>query len=546
MNIQYIRFNKEDKIIGAHKGFTAAFTKTRSDFNETYIDLNEYDLSSLCEPSELKKGNTIKGLWAFVDEIRIELYLNNLMVAYLRKEYVQSDETVRELADKGLKKHESLLDALALYNIKFDDWLEKYSESGLALKIKLEAEELAQAEKETLARAELKKANEHFAGACFSLPAIAGKMGSSIYYSVQIPFAQVPQLFKFNQEEVPVELRAQRILNEKRAYAIADYMEERKHDYTLPALTASVSESMRFDPVPGFSNLGMVQIPIGATMLINDGQHRASSIETILERCYHSFKDQSISVVLFYDQGLERSQQMFADINDKMVKPPKALNILFDRSNKMNSLVVESIEKVGIKQAVEFEKASPGAKSSKVWSISALKKAIETVTGLNDKKAKELDDAEFNDYKALIINWLNAVIEHSKPSLKQAVFEGTSALLSSTRTNLVVTHAAYLHSVALASQSMMKEFHEYQADPFVRELKGECPVPTFFDLNCLKDITDSKVNETWMRRIVNEDGTMNPTANGIKLGAHVILERMGVLIPAAIIEVNNLVFGEVA
>lgn len=115
---------------------------------------------------------------------------------------------------------------------------------------------------------------------------------------------------------------------------------------------------MKFDSVDGFSNMGMVQIPVGATMLINDGQHRASGIEILLAR-NPNFKNDSVSVVLFYDQGLFNSQQMFADINDKAVKPSKALNILFDRSNLLNRLVIESIEEADIKRAVEFERTSP-------------------------------------------------------------------------------------------------------------------------------------------------------------------------------------------
>ena len=83
-------------------------------------------------------------------------------------------------------------------------------------------------------------------------------------------------------------------------------------------------------------------------------------------------------------------------------------------------------------------------------------------------------------------------------------------------------------------------------DGFVRDLKSDCPVPTFYDLKCLADITVQKTADLWRERMVNTDGTMNPTANGIKLGAHVILERIGVFIPASIMEVNSLVFGEVA
>lgn len=542
-SIKYVRYNKDDEILGVHKTYVNALSKTSSNFDEAYVSLDSYDLSGLCDLNELKKGAVIKGIWSYIRDINVNNHRTQLMVDYLNKVYVHSDETPYELSKKGQKNHLELLKSLEIYEISFDDWIEQYTDVGQTRKAELEVIQLEKAERETLAKAELQRATEHFQGACFSLPAIAGKMGTNIYYTVQVPFAQVPQLFKFNQEEVPVELRAQRQLNDKRALAIADYMEERQEDYTLPALTASVSEAMRFEPVQGFSNLGMVQIPIGATMLINDGQHRASSIETILERLKH-FKDQSISVVLFYDQGLERSQQMFADINDKMVKPPKALNILFDRTNIMNRLVVESIEAAGIKQAVEFEKPSPSAKSSKVWSISALKKAAEMVTGLNDKKAKQLIDSDYDNYKALLVNWFTSVVENTSGALKDDVMNGTSQSLSDARLHRVNTHAVFLHSVAMASRSLCNEFDQYMDDGLNPELKADCPVPTFYDLKCLQQLTVLKTADIWRERIVNTDGTMNPTANGIKLGAYVVLERLGQFIPAAIMEVNNLVFCE--
>ena len=542
MTIEYIRFNSDDLILGAHKVYVTALSNSK--FNETYIDTNDYDLSSLCDPSEFKKGNTIKGLWSFVDAIRMQKYLDNLMVDYLSKIYVKSDQTIRELAEKGLKKHEQLLDSLALYHINFDDWINNHTESGKALMQKINAQELADAEKATLARAELEKANEHFAGACFSLPAIAGKMGNNLYYSVQIPLPQLSQLFSSNQNDLPVELRSQRILNEKRAKDIAQYMIDRKHDYTLPALTAAVSESMKFEPAKGFSNVGMVQIPIGAQMAILDGQHRNLACSLCLETNYHDFKDQSLTVLFFYDQGLANSQQIFSDINSSTVRPSKSLCILFDHSNKFNRLIIESIEKTGIKNAIDFEKASPGAKSSKVWSVIALKKAIETVTGLNDKKAKLLDDDQYEDYKNLIVNWINAVIEHSRKGLNQAIFNGDASMLSVMRSTLVITHAVYLYSVALASVHLCKEFNDYQADPFIKDLKGECPIPTFYDLNCLRNITDSKASEVWVNRIVKVDGTMNINANAIKLGAYVILKSMEADIPHAIAEINDVFFAE--
>lgn len=543
--IKYIRYNRQDEILGVHKTYVNALTKSTANFDENHITVDEYDLSGLCEIAEIKKGAVIKGIWNYIQDIRSSKNLTYIMAEYLNKVYVESDATPYELSKNGLKSHHQLLKNLEIYNIGFDDWLEQYTEKGQELKKELDICKLEKAERETLAKAELEKATEHFQGACFSLPAIAGKMGSNIYYTVQVPFAQATQLFKFNEQEVPVELRAQRHLDDKRAIKIADYMEERQDDYTLPALTASVSETMRFEPVKGFSNLGMVQIPIGATILINDGQHRNSSISKILERLPH-FKDQSISVILFYDQGLERSQQMFADINEKMIKPPKALSILFDRTNVMNRLVVESVEAANIKQAVEFEKPSPSAKSSKVWSISALKKAAEMVTGLNDKKAKSLVASDYENYKALLVNWFTALVENTSGGLQDDVMNGTSKLLSEARMYRVSTHAVFLHAVAMASRSLCKEFDEYMADGLNPELKDNCPIPTFYDLKCLQQLTVMKTADIWRERIVNTDGTMNPTANGIKLGAFVILERLGEFIPAPILEVNNLVFGETA
>ncbi|GHG07236.1 DNA sulfur modification protein DndB [Thalassotalea marina] len=540
-NLQYIRFTRDDKILGLHKDYVNALSKSRANFNENYINVNDYDVSSLCDLSELKKGDTVKGLWNFVQAINTQKLLTEMMVDYLNKVYVHSDESFIELNKKGLKSHHALLKELSLHDIGFDDWIEQYTEPGQALKLELDVVKLKEREEATLARAELERATEHFAGACFSLPAIAGKMGADIYYTVQIPFAQVPQLFKFNEEEVPVELRAQRVLNDKRAKAIADYMEARQHDYTLPALTASVSQTMRFEPVKGFANLGMVQIPIGAVMLLADGQHRGASIQEILTRCPH-FKDQSISVVLFYDQGLARAQQMFADINDKMVKPPKALSVLFDRTNTLNRLIVDAIEEAGFKHAVEFEKASPSAKSSKVWSITALKKAAEMVTCLNDKKANGLSDADINLYKLLLVNWFKALIDHTAGGLKEDVMQGTSQSLTDSRINKVNTHAVFLHAVAMASRSICMEFDDYMSDPLIPDLKGPCPVPTFYELNCLSTLPVLKTADVWRERIVNTDGTMNPTANGIKLGAYVVLERLGALIPSPIVEVNNLVF----
>ena len=453
------------------------------------------------------------------------------MQRYINKEIIQSDLTPKELRQQGKMSLEQLTQTLTDFEISFDDWLKKYKESGQKLQDEHNKKLLDEAEQFTLFKANIEKATDHFSGATFSLPAIAGKMGADLYYTVQVPFSQVSQLFTFNEESVPVHLRAQRDLNEKRAEAIADYIEERKNDYTLPALTASVSELMQFEPVDGFTNVGAVKIPMGASLLINDGQHRRRAIEIVLNRRPSFFKDHTISIVMFYDQGLERSQQMFSDINDKMIKPAKALNILFDRQNKLNRIVIDAIEKTGIRNAIEFERPQPSATSSKVWSVSAIKKAIEILTGLNDKKAKELSEDDVKAYFELSTAFLKALIKYSFCSLSDAIRTGNPSMVQELRRDYVVSHAVYLHAVALASKLLCEPFNQDKSF-----------IPQFDELSSLSKFPAYKTADIWQNRIVNLDGTMNPTSNGIKLGAYVVMQSAGLTIPESLQEINDVVF----
>ena len=51
-----------------------------------------------------------------------------------------------------------------------------------------------------------------------------------------------------------------------------------------------------------------------------------------------------ISVVFFQDLGLEKSQQMFADLNKHAVKPTKSIGILYDRRNAYSVFVVNMVK----------------------------------------------------------------------------------------------------------------------------------------------------------------------------------------------------------
>lgn len=124
------------------------------------------------------------------------------------------------------------------------------------------------------------------------------------YFLAQIPYPILARLFVFDEEEaVPAELRAQRALNKKRAESISEYMLDNRDTYVLPALTASVDKAMAFEALEGIEQLGTLHIPMSATMLINDGQHRRLAIEMAL-RNDETLRHETAPVQIHFDQGL--------------------------------------------------------------------------------------------------------------------------------------------------------------------------------------------------------------------------------------------------
>ena len=57
---------------------------------------------------------------------------------------------------------------------------------------------------------------------------------------------------------------------------------------------------------------------MSATMLINDGQHRRYAIELALKGDT-TLQNETAPVQIHFDQGLKRSQQIFADINLSLI-----------------------------------------------------------------------------------------------------------------------------------------------------------------------------------------------------------------------------------
>lgn len=172
---------------------------------------------------------------------------------------------------------------------------------------------------------------------CYSFPAIRGIQAGRPFYIATCPMRIIPKIFSFDENDVPPELRAQRTLNKSRIPEMVRYILENPKDYVFSALTASIAVDVQFDEFPGTNNLGTLCVPMDAQILINDGQHRRKAIEDALDARPELGQD-NIPVLFFVDEGLKRSQQMFADLNKYAIRPSPSLASLYDHRDASSNL----------------------------------------------------------------------------------------------------------------------------------------------------------------------------------------------------------------
>lgn len=192
------------------------------------------------------------------------------------------------------------------------------------------------------------------------------------------------------------ELRAQRSLNRSRIPEIARYILGNSDSYTFSAITASIDGDTHFEPINNDSpvnfRMGALRVSMDAKFIVNDGQHRRAAIEQALQ-IKPELGDETIGVVFFIDRGLERCQQMFADLNRYAVKTSSSLSILYDhRSVAANIARHLSLTSTVFRNLIETERSSLSARSRKLFTLSALHFSI----------IELLHEREFEDFQSAV------------------------------------------------------------------------------------------------------------------------------------------------
>jgi DNA sulfur modification protein DndB len=208
----------------------------------------------------------------------------------------------------------------------------------------------------------------------YVFPAIRGVQAGREYYVTMCPLRLIPRLFLFDEQELPPEMRAQRTLNKARIPEIAQYILDNPTSYVFSALTASVDAPVQFAPYessgPG-ERVGTLTIPMSAKFVINDGQHRRAAIQQALTE-NPELGDESIAIVMFLDGGLDRCQQMFADLNRYAIRPARSISVLYDHRDEMSAVTrLIVFRSTFYSDLTDTESSNLSTRSRKLFTLSA-------------------------------------------------------------------------------------------------------------------------------------------------------------------------------
>jgi len=333
----------------------------------------------------------------------------------------------------------------------------------------------------------------------YQFPAVRGYQAKKEYYICMVPLGLLNKIFVIDtSEDVPPEHRAQRKLNEQRIPEIRDYILNNRDSYVFSALAASIDGNMEFIPSRGNSNIGMLEIDMDASFLINDGQHRKAAISAALEED-ESLKEETISVVMYHDQGLQRSQQMFTDLNKHAVTTSKSLNTLYESKDTVALITKNIVSSIDfLRKYTDKEKDNLSKFSSNIFTLNTFYTANKRITKMFEDSSK----AE----KAIFTFWENVVRNMREWN------EMDSGELSkkSLREDYIVTQG-----LIILSLGRLCEF--YCANPNIDMKASLCG---------LKKIDWLRNNETcWMHRAIKPNGKINRNEQGIFL-TYVQIKRL--------------------
>lgn len=341
---------------------------------------------------------------------------------------------------------------------------------------------------------------------CYSFPAMKGKQANRDFFVIMCPLKVLPKLFVFDEDELSVELKAQRTLNRNRIPEISEYILKNRNDYVFSSLTASIDGQYEFisSDQKGFESIGLLNISMDSKLLINDGQHRKYSIEEAI-KADSTLAEETISIVMFIDEDLKRSQQIFSDLNKHAVNVSKSISITYDHRNPVAQLTKEIVMRNPyLHQYTDLEKSTLSKFSNKLF----------TISNIYNTNQKIIGNLQYEDQQS--IDTLNSFILHFWEFLVENIYEwGLVFKKESSPYNLredyIISYGTVLEALGLIAHELYKA--------------GEIDIEKHFkNINQINWHRNNLAD--WKDRIIGTNGRILKSSQCIRLTAIKIKEKL--------------------
>ena len=332
----------------------------------------------------------------------------------------------------------------------------------------------------------------------YHFPAVKGVQAGREYYISMIPLKLLSRLFPAEDEIVLPEHRAQRRINTARIPEIKNYILDNRDTYVFSALSASIDGKFKFTPYMD-TDVGIFEVDMESIFLINDGQHRKAAIEAAMKED-QSLEKESISVVFFSDEGLERSQQMFTDLNKHAVKTSNSLATLYDSRDEIAVATKKIIDVIPFfKRYTDKERDILGKNSSSLFTLNMIYKANQKI--MHNEKCSASDASFLLGYWKLvsdnIIEWQEVL---NKVLTKKAL-----------RENYIVTLAVTISALGKLGRFFYDNSDYVMSDYLIK----------------LQKIDWLRTNTIWVGKTIRENGKVLNSEEAISLTCAVIKKELG-------------------
>lgn len=334
----------------------------------------------------------------------------------------------------------------------------------------------------------------------YQFSAVRGVQAGREYYISMVPLKLLSKLFPSDDEIVAPEYRAQRKINEARIPEIKKYILENRNNYVFSALSASIDGDFSFVPMEK-TDMGILNIDMNSVFLINDGQHRKAAIQEAMQED-ESLGNETISIVFFRDNGLERSQQMFTDLNKHAVKTSNSLSTLYDSRDAVAVATKKVINSVPFfKRFTDKERDILGKNSSNLFTLNAIYKA--------NLKIVHNENCNDSTVTFLITYWKNVA---------ENIYEWQEVLNRSLTKKALREN--YIITLAITLSALGKLGRYFYDNPSVNMCET---------LKKLQMVDWSRSNDdNWLGRTIREDGKVMNSEEAVFLTCSKIKQLIGV------------------